>query len=245
MKKALFALLIGATLVSCNKEATPTPKRVFSYAMNGNSMYTKAVQSDAVLATISSALPTEIPIVLTSTKTYATKTGTPIELPSGTYKVSGNYNGDMMGREISNDGYMSQTPAIRIYQDALTITDEVTDYSIPASYSCFALACDPTIVEKASVNDKFGKPFDVDFIETENLMLIFVQGTFSSFYVTITLTPKDTEAYKETTFTLSTTAHPSLSLVEHGKWYYLEPTIDGEQPKVLGYDLPSMEQGTL
>ena len=66
-KSILCALAIGALLVaeSCTKEQRQ-PKsdvRTLTYAMSGNSMYTKAVQAEDVLQAINATLPTEMNLV--------------------------------------------------------------------------------------------------------------------------------------------------------------------------------------
>lgn len=248
MKNLLIAVLCGLALASCNKDETQTPRplRQFDYAMQGNSMYTKTIESDAVLSAISDNLPQSVSLVLSGTKNYVVKTGEATDIPSGTYNVSGTYFGDVMGKIVSADNsFLSKGVAIKVSQSGLEITDEETNYTLPATYYCFALVCDATQVESATAIDAYGDAFDVDFIQVGDVMIVFGTGLFEKTYLKITLHPKDTESFSDTEYTLSTKQLNNVGLVEHGKWYLLEPTYGGEQPKLLSYDLPSMEQGFL
>ena len=57
--------------------------------------------------------------------------------------------------------------------------------------------------------------------------------------------PVDKERYKTTTYKIATTQKNNISYAEKGKWYLLEPTASGVQPKLIGIDLPTFGQGTL
>lgn len=251
MKKILCALALGAILfASCTKEQTTTqsPKvRQFSYEMCGNSMYsTKAVNSSDVLQAINATLPESINLSLkshTTGKYFSGKTGEGIVLPSDTYSVLGSVGGTPTSREITTNGFLASTPKIDISQD-LTITDDETEYVLNATYGSFALVVDATEVEKATLTTYKGTE-EVQFISSGDSRITFAQGDFSSVYVEITLTPIDKERYEDTTFKLSTTPHNGIGFVENGKYYVLHPVAGGQQPKVIGYDLPAFEEGTL
>lgn len=248
----ICAIAIGALfLSSCTKEqrqSTPQIRHI-SYAMQGNSMYaTKAIQSEDVLQVINATLPTEMNLVLTSQSTNKSTTATSgqgVVLASDTYRVIGYRGGESACSTIIRDdmAYLTYQPSIKVDSE-LTIVDEVSDYSVPATYDCFCLVCDAENVEKATVTTYYGEE-DVDFIKSGNTMVIFAEGNFSSVYLTITLTPVDKERYKTTTYKIATTQKNNISYAEKGKWYLLEPTASGVQPKLIGIDLPTIEQGTL
>lgn len=252
MRRLLMcALAIGAFLtIACTKEQRQSNPQVrtLSYVMSGNSMYTKAVQSEDVLQAINATLPTEMNLVLTSTttnKVTTAVTGQGVVLPSDTYKVIGSKGGEPASADIvrGTSAYLTYQPSVDVEQN-LTIVDDVSDYSVRGNYSCFCLVCDAEEVEKAVVTTYNGTE-EINFITSGNCKLIFAQGDYSSVYLTITLTPVDKERYTETTYNISTTQHNGIGYAEYGKWYLLEPTASGVQPKLIGLDLPSFAQGTL
>lgn len=248
MRKAIFALCVGLSLASCAKEQTipTTHTRVLSYAMTGNSMYTKAVGSTDVLSAISNHLPASMQVVLEGKKTFVANTGEPIELPSDTYTLTGTHLATPFGRQCSTDGgALSQEASIKVTQKTLTITDEETNYTLESAYHCFALVCDATLVQSATATDAYGKTFNIDFVREGDVLLVFASGGFKDQPVTITLTPVDATTYKETAYCISTKNTAGLGYAEHGKWYYLAPTMNGNQPKLIAYDLPAMTQGEL
>lgn len=253
-KSILCAIAIGALLVaeSCTKEQRQ-PKsdvRTLTYAMSGNSMYdTKAVQAEDVLQAINATLPTEMNLVLTSTttsKVTTAVTGQGVVLPSDTYRVLGAWSGARASSDIvrGTSAYLTSAPAIDVEQE-LTIIDDVSEYQVNGQYSCFCLVCEADMVEKAVVTTHSGTQEEINFITSGNSKLIFAKGDYSSVYLTITLTPVDKEKYSETTYNISTTKHNNIGYAEFGKWYLLEPTASGVQPKLIGLDLPNFSQGTL
>lgn len=253
-KSILCAIAIGAILVaeSCTKEQRQ-PKsdvRTLTYAMSGNSMYyTKAVQAEDVLQAINATLPTEMNLVLTSTttsKVTTAVTGQGVVLPSDTYRVLGAWSGARASSDIvrGTSAYLTSAPAIDVEQE-LTIIDDVSEYQVNGQYSCFCLVCEADMVEKAVVTTYSGTQEEINFITSGNSKLIFAKGDYSSVYLTITLTPVDKEKYSETTYNISTTKHNNIGYAEFGKWYLLEPTASGVQPKLIGLDLPNFSQGTL
>ena len=133
-KPILCAIAIGALLVtaSCTKEQRQ-PKsdvRTLTYAMSGNSMYTKAVQAEDVLQAINATLPTEMNLVLTCTttsKVTTAVTGQGVVLPSDTYRVLGAWSGARASSDIvrGTSAYLTSAPAIDVEQD-LTIIDDVS-----------------------------------------------------------------------------------------------------------------------
>lgn len=252
-KSILCAIAIGALLVtaSCTKEQRQ-PKsdvRTLTYAMSGNSMYTKAVQAEDVLQAINATLPTEMNLVLTSTttsKVTTAVTGQGVVLPSDTYRVLGAWSGARASSDIvrGTSAYLTSAPAIDVEQE-LTIIDDVSEYQVNGQYYCFCLVCEADMVEKAVVTTYSGTQEEINFITSGNSKLIFAKGDYSSVYLTITLTPVDKEKYSETTYNISTTKHNNIGYAEFGKWYLLEPTASGVQPKLIGLDLPNFSQGTL
>lgn len=252
MKKALLTALLGlAVLVSCNKETTtPTPTlHTFSYAMMGNSMYTKSATSDDVLSIINSCLPTSISMVLqgqNNGKNYVVQTGQAQSIPSDTYSIkSGSYFGDVIGKEVSSNGAsIANTPAISVSQSAVTITDDETNYTVSATYNCFALVCDKTLVESVTFTDAWSGENTIPFVTLNDTMVIFAQGDFNSNYLHLTVTPKDTDTYRVTEYTICTNGASGIDNATKGKWYMIAPATNGMQPKLLEYDLPQMTQGT-
>lgn len=249
MKKFFTALMIGASIfASCQKEKPTTSQvRHLDYAMCGQSMYaTKAVNASDVLQAINATLPEKITICLTSQttgKTSVGKTGEGIILPSDTYKVIGAYNGEPCSSDIIANprAYLASTPCIDI-SDEITITDDVTAYTIDATYQSFALVVDSEEVEKATVVTTKGEE-EISFLTSGTSKIVFGQGAYPSGALVVNVYPIDKERYKTTTYTLSTSG--SSNKVEFGKYYVLHPTANGIQPKAVGYSLPDFVEGTL
>jgi hypothetical protein len=251
MKKAILsALFVGlAVLVSCNKE-TPAPKsidRFFSYRMTGNSMYTKSPAASDVLTLIESTLPESVQFVLQGNKTYNCNTGEPVNLPSGTYNVLSTFAPAEIATisTASNGGYLAAQPSFTIENPSLTITDEETSYTLPYKYTCYALVCDATLVDRATITDVWDKTKDIPFVISGDTMVIFATGKADTNYLRITIYPKDTDIYKVTEYTISTKVTTTLGYAEWGKYYLLNPTMNGAQPKLIGYELPTFQEGQL
>lgn len=248
MKKAILsALLAGsAVIASCNKEATttkPTPTRFISYEMAGSTMYTRAPSSNEVLSIISEALPEHVATVFSGTKTLVVNTGEYTQIPSDTYQVSGTFLGEQYGGILSSDcGGVSLQPAVRINQ-TLTINDEETQYALSGSYFCFALVWDATVVDRITFNDAYGQTHEMPYLSEGDTRLVFVQGNLETNYLTLTVYPIDTETYKETEFTIATKQLNGICRAEFGKWYMLNPSFGGNQPKWIALDLPPFTQG--
>lgn len=251
MKKAILSALFAglAVFASCTKEAT-APKsldRVFSYSMTGNSMYTKSPVASDVLTLIESTLPESVKFTLQGSKTYNGNTGEAINLPSGQYNVVSSFAPDVVATisTATGGGYLATKPSFTIGNSSLTITDEETSYTLPYKYTCYALVCDATIVEKATITDVWGETKDVPFITNGDTMLIFATGKAENHYLNLTIYPKDTDLYKVTDYTISTKVTSTLGYAEWGKFYILNPTMNGQQPKLLGYELPTFQEGYL
>ena len=249
MKKAIFSALlitVSAVIASCNKEASnekPSQERFFSYEMTGTSMYTRSVTSEAVLSIINGALPEHISCTFEGSKFFVVNTGEYTPIPSDTYQVTGTHLGDIVGGILTADyAGVTLSPSIRINQP-LTITDEETDYTLSGSYNCFALVWDDAVVERIEFQDVYGKTYEMPSLTQGDTRLVFVQGELRTNYLNLTVYPKDTETYTETTFTIATMSGSGLSKAEFGKWYMLNPTFGGNQPKWLGLDLPPFTQG--
>lgn len=250
MKKALLSALMGlAVLASCNKEATPTSTislRTLNYQMSG-SMYTKSATADDVVSLISSALPEHLPIVLTGQtngRTITTATGEATNIPSDTYSVTGTFIGTQIGRNITANGASIQSePAFHV-QKSLIITDDETEYTLSASYDCFALVCDMTLVESVSFTNGWSEENTITPTVLNDTGIFYAYGDYDSNYLHITIVPKDTDVYRVTEYTICTSNRQDLQRAEKGKWYLVSPCMAGIQPKLVGYDLPTMTQGT-
>lgn len=249
MKKALFATLIGlAVIVSCTKETQQVRHialKTLSYTMDGGSMYTKSAED--VLSIIQSSLPEHISLILrgqNNGKVIVAQTGDSQNIPSDTYNVTGTYIGNQIGKDVSGAGDAIQNePAITISNTPLTITDEETQYTISASYNCFAIACDLSIVDKVTFTDAFGTETTIPFRTLNDTGVIFAYGDFTQNYLHLTVKAKDTDLYRDGEYTITTGASSTLSRAQKGKWYMVSPAMQGAQPKWLELDLPQMTQG--
>lgn len=254
MKKALIlALLTGlAVLASCQKEANTIPTKsslkTLSYQMWSGSMYTKSATAEDVLSIINSSLPEHVSVVLkgqTNGRTISVTTGEAQNIPSDTYSVVGSFLGNQIGQAVSGAGDAIQdAPSFSMVKTPLTITDEETNYSLPAKFNCFALACDMTLVQSITFTDAYSNENTVTPVTLNDTGVFFAYGDFTQNYLHLTITPKDTELYRVTEYTITTGAIANLEHAEKGKWYLVSPALVGAQPKLIQYDLPTMEQGT-
>lgn len=250
MRKFTFAALTaGLILTACDKAedtrviSTTQQTRTFTYAMDGGSMYrTRSVETSYVLNAIESALPAKVSIYLTSqttSKIYQGKTDEPIVLPTDEYHVIGSYDAPMVGGMLQGtSGYLTHAPKIDIAQD-ISVTDDVTAYTLQGTYKSFAIVVDAEETESVYITGASGKEEEVTFLTSGTSKIAFVQGNYSTNYLKLRVVPTDTERFSEAEYTIATKQGTNLVYAEYGKFYVFHPKVEGEEPKVIGLDLPT------
>lgn len=251
MKKSLIsALFLGAVcLASCQKQDQPNPMSVvrIGYTMMDNSMYhTKAVESTDVLYAIQTTLPPRVDYTATDGNgaTLNGRTNEDIVIAEGTYRFQGSWSGERVCEDINEGSYLSLAPRITIDQD-LTIEKRREQYTLNATYQCFCLVVETAMVDKVFITDTNGNEQELPMLTSGKVKIVFAHGRYDSNYIALRLVPVDTENYRETNYTITTTMRNFLGYAEFGKFYVLTCTEDGVQPKMIGYSLPDMEQGDL
>ncbi len=246
-KTIVSALVLGMVLASCSKtdERVTDQVRVLSYAMCENgSMYTKGVATDDVTSAIQNALPDKVSFTATSfatSKAYKGKTGEPIVLPSDLYHVIGSSSGNALSSCLQgSSGYVTDAPKIDINCD-LNVTDNETAYTLQATYKSFAIVVDAEETAKVFIKGK-GEEEEITPVTSGAIKIAFVQGDYSSTYLTLRIVPTDKERYDDATYTLASQSGSNLVHVEAGKFYVFHPKVNGQEPKVIGLSLPNFER---
>lgn len=138
MKKILLALLALASAVACTKQAPTTPIVRVSFSVGEFGYFPTKGLPEAISAT----LPETLDLTLTNSETgttYTTTTGASIELPVGTYAVTGGYTPEATTAIYGNSVFLSKTPKVSISQD-VQIVEGVSSYTLQAVYQSCALA---------------------------------------------------------------------------------------------------------
>lgn len=251
MKKVLLALLALAASVapSCNKQDTTTPAPLVSvtFAVGGydSGYFPTRAMADAISAT----LPASLDLQLTNTATgvtYSAVTGQAVEIPTGTYSVTGGYIPESTKNIYGSAVYLSHSPQVGIDQE-VEVVEGVTSYTLTAVYQSCALVTITAEVARwlGATSDREG--FDVETMEDGIYSWTFLSGDLAeSRYFHTYLTPADGSQQRSYTII----ANPSMQMnfsdalvVAPGRWYILRASDAEIQSGGFSVEWPAWTQG--
>lgn len=244
MKRTILALLaLGALLApSCNKQ-TPLVRLCFSVGEYG--YFPTKGMADAISATLPSSLDLTLKNNATGA-TYSTTTGQVIELPAGTYTITGDYSPEATKMIYGNALYLSHSPKVSV-SEVVEIVPGTTEYNLTANYESLALAVVTQEVDRWMGATSTREGFDIETLTEGAFQWTFLSGDMTTdrrFQTTIK--PADGTAMK--TFTII--GNPELQqnfadavLAEPGRWYILRVSDAEILSGSIALEWPAWTQG--
>lgn len=244
MKKMLLALLALASAVACTKQApTTTPIVRVSFSVGEFGYFPTKGLPEAISAT----LPETLDLTLTNSETgavYTTTTGTSIELPVGTYAVTGGYTPEATTAIYGNSVFLSKTPKVSVSQD-VQIMEGVSSYTLQAVYQSCALAVRASEVTRwTGAANREG--FTIDAMETDGYLWTFLSGELGSSRYFYTYLQPVTGQQKSFTIVADPALQMNFSdalVVSPGRWYILRVSDTATQSGSFGIAWPEWSQG--
>ena len=249
MKERLLLAVVGVALAaSCAKQDTPTtfnPLVAVTFEVGSYGSFPTKGMADAIAAT----LPASLDLQLTNTSTgaaYTAQTGRAVEIPAGTYAVTGGYVPEATRTIYGTAIYLSHAPKVSVSQE-VTITAGMGTCALTAVYESCALVTLSAEVSRwtGATNNKEG--FDVDALEYGVYRWTFLTGTMAAgryFHTYL----KPTAGGDLVGYTI--VGDPSLLsnfsdalVVEPGKWYLLRAGEGDFEAGTFSVEWPAWTQG--
>lgn len=220
MKRIIY--ILAALVIAACTEAEPLATVRISIGGVQTGALTKTL-ADGVEAAIEATRPSDdITLTLTSTsvstRVFTAKPGQSVTIPVGEYKVAGKYTPQVVGDATGNNIY--KTPAYSV-DDRITITEGGGDYSVRASYDCFALVIDYSTTA-AYRHSQYQQMTDFAFFTTVGdigIAYIGLDYLWGSINYRLVAVPKDYTGHEDTEYRLvAQDGFPGVK-IEKGKWY--------------------------
>lgn len=237
MNKALLfpgVLALAVALASCNPQDlstqfTDTASVVFTLCPDSGELRTKGL-AEVLAATLPASIELQVQNTATGV-TYTTATGEPINIPVGTYRVTGGNTPEATKNIYGSALYLSHVPKVSVDEEVAVVSG-VGAYTLTATYGSVALVV--VTGETASwtaVANKDG--FSIDAVESGIYKWTFLTGDLrSDRYVHTYLTPTGGGPQRSFTIVGDASLLSSFSdglVVENGKWYVLHPSDNATQ----------------
>lgn len=244
--RKLVTLALLCLVAACAKEPAPEAavKVVLEVAnLRSGNIGTKAgVPAILNVTAPSGSISLHLQSTAVAARQYDVTTGQEVELPAGTYTVTGSYNPSYSCEVYRGRGY--NTPPYSVSQ-SITITEGVTNYSVDAIYDCFALVIDYTQAEKYKHLNKNASPVDVPFVDDGDYGVLYVKctssWTWNDSYM-LYVFPVNPAEQEQATYQLVTSGTQGVK-VENGKWYYFGPTPVVKYDGTLSPQMPTWVPG--
>lgn len=249
MKKALlfWGVLAAAIAPSCTKQDIPTQFSA-SIVFTLDGFDTGAFPTKGMAEVIAATLPTSVELSVTNTATgvtYTTTTGEPINIPLGTYHVTGENSPERLKDIYGNAVYLSHEPKVSIDQE-VEVVSGVGAYSLTATYGSLALV---TISSETAtwtgVANKEG--FSINAVESGIYKWTFLTGDLrDDRYFHTYLTPAAGGPQRSITIIGSSTLLKNFSdglVVSPGHWYILHPSENASQSGGFSVQFPTWTAG--
>lgn len=253
MKKVVFALIIGATLLpSCTRDFVPAVGSgeaavVFRVSGITSGDMTKGEVADLILTTIPEG-PFTLNVVSTTdaTRTYSVKTGDQVTLAYDTYAVRCTYV--PQAKDYCWHGNIYQEPRFEI-NTTIEVKEGTTEVIIPAEFDCWALVIEYAKVKKYLIADKNGNFVDL------TAMVVDDEGERGVCYLSSTSTwttssplrlaavPRDEENYETKFFTIVSGPNYDGTPITNGRWFSFSPVAVDKTSGSVNITFPSWTSG--
>lgn len=180
-------------------------------------------------------------------RSYSVTTGSPIQMAVDSYDVTGSGKGSVVA-EVTQGEILSY-PAWSV-NSSVTIEEDGGTYSVPASYTCVAIAVDKTKVEKIVIMSGANEVTVTDFGGNEEAGVVFVKctGTWTaSKPLWVYVYPLDRVNCETALYKFINTANDvdGFVRVRNGYWYALVPGDVEVASGSMGIDFGAWNEGAL
>ena len=245
-------LLLGLfTLASCNQnvdfDTNPNKYQRVTIGLRqeGQGPITKASDAEIGAVLAQTTLSRTMTVRLTSKKdgtVYAVNLGEPVDIPTGSYSVFGEYAPPLVKEAYS--AFLFSEPLFYVEQD-LTITEDNDTYFVDAIYLCVALVFDMTVTSKIEHRTDLRVYEELTFDNDNDINVVYARCT--SYNATNTYHVKVTSTnpifVEPTDYEIQWMENGSGLHVEDGHWYLLAPDIPTTVHGTIGINFPTWQKG--
>lgn len=243
-KKAAAVVATAATLAACAPMQAPPAEREILVSLSGvrsGQMLTKGP-----LDVLAQTAPAKLPTLTLQSKTvperrYTMTPGVPAPVALDSYTVTGTYLPNEEGKVFGGAAYA--TPPFSV-SDEITVTEDVSEYSVGASYDCFALVLDESTTEKYRIRGYAGAMMDLTWVYgSDGYKVVYLKGEWSFPALSLKALPADPANYEAASYELVSDPSATGVLVKTGNWYAFGP--NGVQTSEGGIEIgmPGWEAG--
>ena len=245
MKRAYHLIAVLIIAASCNEITPPTATVCINIGGVRSGAITKSIDEvgAALAATAPSATPT---LTLQSTEValrkYTATPGESVTVPVGEYRVTASYQPAVVGDASGNNIY--KTPSYKV-DETIIVTEGADEYTVTASYDCFALVIDYDECE-AYRHNQYQQMVDFAFFTktgTVGVAYIGLEYLWGSINYRLIVVPKDKVEHEETEYHIVATDGYSGVKVEAGKWYSFSPNGVTTTSGSIGISTPEWVRG--
>ena len=258
MKKILvFSLALA--LFACARQPSMTEEKLVDITFkiaDGNSgrlldiQDTKACPEPGFVAdALSASLPAGAPEITLSSKTNSAREYTVTAGQTATVAVDRYYAIGEAGGDTFQDIYIGKAFGVACYEiaaDEVEITEEISEVTLDAEYTVFAVVYSKSEVKKIQILDSGGHGYDdAQYVGgNDTIGIVFFSGSWSgSQPLKIKVIPLDTVNYTEKLYTLSMSGANNTIKVRNGYWYYFGPEEVTVTEGLLNVILPEWQNG--
>lgn len=246
-RKAAAAAVAASAVLAC----TPmqTEPEMLDISINLSGVRTGQMLSKGAADVLAQTAPASLPPLTLQSKTvperrYTVTPGIPAQVAVDSYTVTGSYVPAEEGKVYGGSAHA--TPPFSVSSE-ITVTAEVTEYEVAASYDCIALVLDPSTTSAYRLRNYAGAMMDISawLTGTDGWKVVYLKGEWTFPGLALTALPANPADFEEADYELfSDPAHAAGGiLVQNGRWYAFGPSgvTTSEGGIVVG--LPGWEAG--
>lgn len=243
-KKAVAVVATAAALAACAPMQMPSAEREITLSLSG--VRTGQMLTKGPLDVLAQTLPKKMPTLTLQSKTvperrYTMTPGVPAPVALDSYTVTGTYLPNEEGKVFGGSAYA--TPPFSVNAE-ITVTEDVSEYSVGAAYDCFALVLDESTTEKYRIRGYAGAMMDLAWVYgSDGYKVVYLKGEWSHPALSLKALPADPANYEAASYDLVSDPSASGVLVKCGNWYAFGP--NGVQTSEGGIEIgmPGWEAG--
>ena len=223
--KHILTLTLAAVLVSaCAPQAVddaPCKSITLSIAGVESGTMTKAVADLLTTSAPSSPVTIRLQSKTNANRRYTLTAGSSAVVALDTYTATATYNPQSVLDVWRGQCYTE--PSFEV-NATLSVTASQDAYTLPASYTCFALVWEKSSTAGYSLWSASGAPTAcTSWVDGDGLSLVYIRctsGWTASSNLIVTATPADDVNFEATQYKLTTEAAAGCVKVDNGKWFF-------------------------
>ena len=249
MKAKITIIAVLALAMGCTKMAHPGgDAMVVTFQVGGirtGEIGTKAGSPNAILSATAPSGELSLKVVSTTNQArkYTAQAGVPIALPADTYQVTGEYIPTAAAQVWHGTAY--REPRFSV-SSTIEVTDNETNFTLPAHYDCFALVIDFQECEKYRHTNGNITQEDItqwEVLDGYGVLYVTCNSSWTaSIPYTIQAYPAHTAEGEMQAYQLITSGTGG-KIVENGKWYCFSPGRVDKFTGTISTSFPAWEDG--